>query len=63
MFEKFFRAREVEVRVAEFFESGKRTKECKTLIFEWNWGIYRGRGAEAGYVKAGRSSIAEDVGW
>lgn len=41
MLEKFFRTRKVEVWVAKFFESGKGTKERKTLVFEWNWSIDR----------------------
>ena len=36
MVEKFFRTGEEEVRVPEFFENGKGTKECKTLVFERN---------------------------
>jgi hypothetical protein len=32
--EKLFRARGVEVWIAEFFEGGKGTKECKALILE-----------------------------
>lgn len=63
MLVKLFRAGEVEVWVAEFFESGKGTKERNTLIFEWNWRIHRGRGVEVGYVEAGRPSIAEDMSW
>jgi len=61
--EKFLRAWKVEVWVAEFFESGKGTKECNALIFEWNWRIDRGCGVQAGYVEARRPSIAEDAGW
>jgi hypothetical protein len=59
--EKLFRARGVEVWIAEFFEGGKGTKECKALILEGNWCIGRGYGVEVGYVKAERSSITEDT--
>lgn len=63
MLEKFSRAREIEIWVAEFFESGKGTKERKTLVFERNWRIDRGYRVEARYVESGRSSITQDISW
>ena len=63
MLKKFFRAWEVEVWVAEFFESCEGTKERETLVFERNWRVDCGCGVEFGYVEAGKSSITEGASW